>query len=319
MIGLEARVSTVNNDIENSTEATDDPSPMTHSNTPVVGSVAPAPHRSSAGPDGFVLTATPAPTSTLLRDTWRSRDLIAILARKDFYVRYRRATFGLLWAAALPLLQAIVLAFVVSKFARFDTGRNYAVFVLSGTVAWAAFSGILSTGSTSVVDGSGLSTKIYFPRMVLPLASVVTAAYGFVISVAVLVLTTFATGVGLGPRTLLLVPGLLLSLVLASGFALVLSALHVYFRDIRYLVQAALLVWLYLTPVIYPLSAIGAARPFIEANPVTGVVELFRAATVGADPGWGVALIWTSGWCAALLVAGVGVHRRHDRVLVDLL
>jgi lipopolysaccharide transport system permease protein len=292
---------------------------MTDSSTIDASPVAPAPAPSSSGPEGFVLTGRPAPVSALLRDAWRSRDLILILARKDFYVRYRRATFGLLWAAALPLLQALVLAFVVSKFANFKTGTNYTVYVLSGTVAWAAFSGIVGAGSTSVVDGSGLSTKIYFPRLVLPLTTVVTAAYGFVISIAVLILTTLVTGVGLGPRTFLLIPAALLTLVLAASCALVLSALHVYFRDVRYLVQAALLVWLYLTPVIYPLSVIGQARRFVEANPVTGVVEMFRAATVGADAGWGVPVLWTAGWCLVLVVVGLFLHRRNDRVFVDLL
>src|SRR3954470_1429818 len=103
---------------------------------------------------GFSLDGGPTPLRTIASSTWGSRDLIAILARKDFYVRYRRATFGLLWAAALPLLQALVLSFVVSKFANFRTGTNYAVYVLSGTVGWAAFSTIISSGATAVVDGS---------------------------------------------------------------------------------------------------------------------------------------------------------------------
>lgn len=278
-----------------------------------------ASERSYSDARGFKLTARPASITALLRDAWKSRDLIRILARKDFYVRYRRATFGLIWAAALPLLQALVLAFVVSKFANFKTGSQYAVQVLSGTVAWAAFSTIVSTGATSVVDGSGLSTKIYFPRLVLPLANVITSAYGLTISVVVLVATSLVTGAGIGPRTVYLVPGFALVLLLACAFSLVLSALHVYFRDTRYLVQAALLVWLYLTPVIYPLSAIGRARLFIEANPMTGVVEMFRAATVGADNGWGVALLWTAAWCVVLLVVGIVLHRRNDRVFVDLL
>src|SRR3954469_7584231 len=107
---------------------------------------------------GFSLDGGPTPLRTIASSTWRSRELITILARKDFYVRYRRATFGLLWAAALPVLQALVLALVVSKFANFKTDQNYAVFVLSGMVVWSAFSGILSVGSTAVVDGAGLST-----------------------------------------------------------------------------------------------------------------------------------------------------------------
>ena len=268
---------------------------------------------------GFSLDGRPTPLGTIVSSTWHSRELIAILARKDFYVRYRRATFGLLWAAALPLLQALVLAYVVSRFATFETSKHYAVFVLSGTVAWSTFSAIVSAGSTAIVDGSGLSTNIYFPRMVLPLVTVWSSAYGLGISAAVLLAVALATGVGLSAATLLLVPALALTLLLGACFAIVLSALHVYLRDVRYLVQAALLVWLYVTPVIYPLGAIGRVRPWVEANPMTGVVELYRAATVGADPGWTTTLLWTGGWCVLLLVAGVLLHRRFDRVFVDLL
>ena len=272
-----------------------------------------------AASDGFRLDDRPAPLRTLLGGTWRSRQLIGILARKDFYVRYRRATFGLLWAAALPLLQAVALAFVVSRFATFETGSDYWVFVLTGTVAWTTFSGIVGLGSTAIVDGAALSTKIYFPRLVLPLVTVWTSAYGMAISTVLLVGATLVSGIGLGLNTLLIIPAAALTLLLAASFALVLSPLHVYFRDVRYLVQAALLVWFYLTPVIYPLSAIGMARPWIEANPVTGVVELFRAATVGAEAGLTTPLLWTGAWTVALLASAVLLHRRFDRVFVDLL
>jgi ABC-type polysaccharide/polyol phosphate export permease len=269
--------------------------------------------------DGFRLDGGPTPPRTLLRETWASRRLIAILARKDFYVRYRRAKFGLLWAAAIPLVQAVALAFVVSRFAKFETGSQYTVFVLAGTVAWTGFAGIVNSGSTAIVDGANLSTKIYFPRMVLPLVTVCTAAYALCIGTVVLIVATLVTGVGLGPDAVLLLPAIALTLVLGASFAIVLSAVHVYSRDIRYLVQAALLVWLYLTPVIYPMSAIGRVRPWIEANPVTGVVELYRAATVGSDASLTTTLLWTSGWCVALLAIGLALHRRFDRVFVDLL
>src|SRR4051794_9856607 len=268
---------------------------------------------------GFSLDGGPTPLRTIASSTWRSRELIAILARQDFYVRYRRATFGVLWAAAPPLLQAAVLAFVVSKFATFDTGSDYGVFVLSGTVAWSTFSSIASAGSTAIVDGSGLSTKIYFPRIVLPLVTVWASSYGLGISAVVLLAATVVTGTGVGPQTLLLVPAIALTLVLGACFAVVLSALHVYFRDVRYLVQAALLVWLYVTPVIYPLDAVGQFRHWVEANPMTGVVELYRAATVGADPEWATTLLWTGAWCVALATAGMLLHRRFDRTFVDLL
>lgn len=269
--------------------------------------------------DGFELTARPARTRELLRSVWEARELVGILARKDFYVRYRRATFGLLWAAALPLLQALVLAFVISRFARFDTGDDYVVFVLAGTVAWSAVSSTITVGSTAVVDGAGLSTKIYFPRIVFPLVTVMTGAYGLLISVVVLVVACVVSGVGLGIELVLLVPAVLLSLALAAAFSVLLSALHVYFRDVRYLVQAGMLVWIYLTPVFYPLSAIGDAERFVIVNPMTGVVSLYRAATVGAESGWLASVGWSVGWVAVLALAGWSLHRLFDRVFADLL
>jgi ABC-type polysaccharide/polyol phosphate export permease len=88
---------------------------------------------------------------------------------------------------------------------------------------------------------------------------------------------------------------------------------------VKYLVQAGLLVWFYVTPVIYPLAEVGGLRPWIEANPASGVVQLFRAATVGADAGWGTSVAWAFGWSVVTLAAAVALHRRHDRVFVDLL
>src|SRR5438270_5273413 len=97
---------------------------------------------------------------SLLRELWQSRDLVRMLARKEFFVRYRRASFGLLWAVALPLFQAVVLAVVLSRFVKIHTGVNYAVFVFSGMLLWTFFSTVLAGGSTAIVDGADLSTKI---------------------------------------------------------------------------------------------------------------------------------------------------------------
>ena len=117
----------------------------------------------------------------------------------------------------------------------------------------------------------------------------------------------------------LLIPAIIIMTVLATAFALVFSALHVYFRDMRFAVQAMLLVWFYVTPIIYPLSLAGRLGQFLRLNPVTGVVEMFRAATVGADAGWLTTLWWTLGWTVGLLVIAIALHRRFNRVFADLL
>ena len=134
---------------------------------------------SADGLAGVDLGPEAPPVRALVRDVWRSRGLVTILARQDFFVRYRRASLGLAWAAALPIVQAVVLSFVLSRIVTLDVGGiRYPVFVYAGVVAVSYLSTVVASGSTSVVDGAGLSTKIYFPRLVLPLATVVAAAYG---------------------------------------------------------------------------------------------------------------------------------------------
>jgi ABC-type polysaccharide/polyol phosphate export permease len=262
--------------------------------------------------------ATPVPR--LAMDLWRSRGLLRILARKDFFVRYRRASLGMAWAVLVPLVQATVLAVVVSRFVHFrDVHVDYVVFVFSGTLVWNTFSTTVSAAATSIVDGAGLSTKIYFPRALLPLVTVASNLYGLVPSVGILLVLALATGAPLGPRLVLLLPALALTALLAAAFGLVLAALHVYFRDVRYIVQTALVAWFYATPVFYPLEAAGRLAPLLRANPATGMIELMRAATVGADPGFLTAVWWSLGWVAALVTLGAALHRRFDRVFVDLL
>lgn len=274
--------------------------------------------RSTGSRASFDLRGEHAPLATLLGDARRSWPLVRVLARKDFLVRYRRASFGVAWALALPLLQACVFAVVLPRFVRFDTSGDYVLFVFAGTTAWTFFSGTLADGTGSIVAAQDISTRVYFPRLLLPLVTALANLYALLPGVVVLLGASVVTG-DFGPRALWIVPGVVLATVLTASLAALLSGLHVYFRDVKYLVQASLLVWLYVTPVIYPLDAVGGLRPWIEANPVAGVVELFRAATVGADPGWGATVAWTVGWSIAALAGAVAMHRRHDRVFVDLL
>lgn len=265
------------------------------------------------------LGSRPPPVGRLVGDLWRSRRLAAMLARKDFYVRYRRASFGLLWALLLPLWQAVVLAFVFSRIVRFEVGVSYTLFIYSGMIVWGFFSIALTAAATSIVDGAGLSTKIYFPRAVLPVASVMSNLYGFLLSIGLLIAMCPFYDVSLGPELILLVPAVALAMALTVSLALVLAAVHVYARDMRFIVDAAQRAWFYLTPVFYPLDRFPDFRAWLAVNPATGMVELFRAATVGAADGWVTAVYWSLAWVVVLTLLAGWLHRRHDRVFVDLL
>lgn len=288
--------------------------------TPEVAVRADVPVRAAADDEGFELHGESTTPGELARELWRSRQLLAILARKDFFVRYRRSSLGLLWAVGLPLIQAVVLAVVFARIVRFPTAGSYPVLVFSGLVAFTFFSSSVTAGSTAIVDGAGLSSKIYFPRALLPLVSVATNVYPLLVSVALLLGMAAVLGTPFGAHTLYLLPGVALGILASTAVALLASALHVYFRDVRYLVQAALLPLLYATPVIYPLHALPEPlRTAVLANPLTGLVELFRAATVGADPQWTVAVAVSVAWFGVLGIAGYAAQCRFNRVFADLL
>jgi ABC-type polysaccharide/polyol phosphate export permease len=274
-------------------------------------------------PKGFRLEGDTTPVGTLVRDLVRSRDLVGVLARQNFYVQYRRAAFGLLWSVLLPLFQATVLGIVLLKVTDLGRGRgggtDFVTFIFAGTTAWSFLSSSVQSGATSIVGGAGMTTKVYFPRSVLPIVAVFTNIYGFVTSTAVLLIMCLVTGVSLGPNLLLLPVAMILAVVITSAFTLVLAALHVYFRDVRYIVTAITQPWFYCTPIFYSLDLVGSARRFIEANPMTGVVLLFRRATVGSTEPIFVALCWTLAWIVVLLIAAGLLYRRYERLFADLL
>jgi lipopolysaccharide transport system permease protein len=269
---------------------------------------------------GFELRGERSRVSTLLRDVWRSRELMGMLARKDFFVRYRRASLGIIWAIGLPLVQASVYAVVLSQFGRFETPVDFPVFVFSGVLPWTFFNAAIAMGTSSVVEGSALATKIYFPRPVLPMVTVLSGFYGLVPGVVILVVMTAAMGNPLGPELILLVPGLVLLFLLTSAFALVLGILQVYFRDIKHIVGAITLPWFWASGIFYPMTRLDPTfREILEKNPTVGVISLFRASIGAASPGWETAVYWSLGWTAALLAGAVLLYRRYDRVCVDLL
>lgn len=280
----------------------------------------------AAGPHSLKrLLTSPEPASRRewLSSVWTYRDVLRILARSDFHVRYKRASFGVLWAVAIPLIQAMVVAVVFSQVAKFHEGFNYPAYVVMAVMAWAYFLQTVTSGSTAIVDGSGMAEKVWFPRALLVLVHCLANLPGLLISLGLVVIALPIFGIGLGLHTLMLLPGLALLFVFSMALAHVLAALHVYFRDVRYLVQAATVVFFYLTPIIYPQKVIGAVGQWLDLNPLTGIVNAFHYAAVGQPDAWtadlsrslAVSVIAT----VILLVAAVESHRRRDRLFIDLL
>jgi ABC-type polysaccharide/polyol phosphate export permease len=271
----------------------------------------------------FSIGPEPRTRQEWLRDQWAHRDVLLMLARKQFHVRYKRASLGVLWAVAVPAIQAGALAVVFSHFIHTRNGYSYPAYVVAAVLGWGYFGQTLATGSTAIVDGSSLADKLWFPRSILVASECLAALPGLLISIVLLLILLPVFGVAFALHTLLLIPAVLLLVSFCTALTLCLSALHVYFRDVRYLIQAGLLVLFYVTPVAYPQRRLGGLGPWLDFNPLTGLANLFHLAAVGRPELWATnvtrSILVTVVVTIVLAVVALEAHRRHDRLFVDLL
>jgi lipopolysaccharide transport system permease protein len=255
-----------------------------------------------------------------LASMWRHRDVMLTLSRADFHVRYKRASLGIAWAVLVPLVQALVLAVVFAKLTRVAAARDFAAPVLAGMIPWSYFTLTLGAGATAIVEGSGLTDKVWFPRAILPIVPSLANLPSLGISIAVLFALLPVFTWDISSRLLLLPLACLLLVVFTTALSIVLSSLHVYYRDVKFIVQAMLAVWFYLTPVAYPKALLGRWDIAADLNPMTGVVSLFQLATVGrVEHIWQRPVLITVVVTIALVVAAVESQRRYDRLFVDQL
>lgn len=267
------------------------------------------------------MDARPVPMRDWVLGLWHFRGVLAALSRKDFQVRYKRAALGILWSVALPLFQSVVLVFVFSRVGRFGSGASYsyAGFVLAGMVPWVYVATCVAASTTSIVDAAGLTDKVWFPRAILTLVPPCSNSVMLGASTLILLVALPIVGASVRPRLLLLLPAAALAVAFCAGLGMVLGALYVYFRDLKFMVQAALLVWLYVTPIVYPRAALGEAGHLLNLNPLTGIVGLFQRAAVGSPLPSSLALGVSIGTTLVLTILAVFIHRHHDRLFVDLL
>lgn len=265
------------------------------------------------------LDGRPTPVGVLVGDVVRARGLLAMLAKQDYTARYRSAVLGLAWTVFLPLLQGAVLALVFTRVVRVHTPEPYAGFVLVGMASWAYLNGSLSAASTSIVDGGALATKIYFPRLLLPAIPPTSGLVGYAISMAVAVAIGVLQAGAIHPELVLLPAAMALGFLLITLLSALAALLHVFFRDVRYIVSALLLVAFYATPVIYPLELTKGLRPFVIANPATGVIELCRWCVFGRADSLVASVLVTLGWVVVLGFATLLSYSRLERTACDRL
>ncbi len=285
------------------------------------------PKAASAQPSAPTVVIRPSRgwASLQLAALWEYRELLYFLVWRDVKVRYKQTVLGVLWIILQPVVSMVVFSALFGGLLNVPSGGvPYPIFLYSALLPWNYFSGSLTRSSASVVGSANLIRKVYFPRLVIPISGVVSGLVDFAVAFSVLAALMLFYRVAPTPAVLLLPAFILLAMATSLGFGLWLSALNVRFRDVGYLVPFLVQIWMYLTPVIYPVTLIPERlRWLLALNPMTGVVEGFRWALLGAHledaapPG---GLFYASIAIAlGVLVSGLIFFRRTERTFADVI
>ena len=254
-------------------------------------------------------------------EIWRFRELLYFLAWRDVKVKYRQTALGVIWAILQPVIAMLIFNTVFGRFARMPSdGAPYPIFVYIGLLPWNYFASVLGTSTTSLVAGTNLVTKIYFPRLIMPMSSAIAALIDLFIASAVLAILMVYYKVPISPGVLLVPVLILITMMNAVGFGIWFSALNVRYRDVQYAIPFLIQIWLFATPVIYPVSLLGEKYRFLlMLNPMGGVIEAFRPAILGHMP-----IPWTSLAVSTVVglivfVGGVYYFKRVERYFADVI
>jgi lipopolysaccharide transport system permease protein len=255
------------------------------------------------------------------RELWQFRELLYFLAWRDVKVRYKQTAIGIIWAVLQPVLTMMVFTVLFGRFAKMPSdGVPYPIFVYIGLLPWQYFALVLGQSTNSVVSGSQMITKIYFPRLIMPASTAIAALLDLFIASVILGGMMVYYGVGVSVGTLLVPALVLLTMVNAVGFGLWFSAMNVRYRDVQYAIPFVIQIWMFITPVIYPSSMVGEKYTWLLAlNPMGGVIEAFRPAVLGH-----MAIPWVELGISALVgfavfVGGIFYFRRVERYFADVI
>lgn len=223
-----------------------------------------------------------------LKDLWTYRELLYFLTLRDIKVRYKQTAIGVLWAILQPILTTAIFTVIFTQFARFDSLQiPYPLFALSGLLLWLFVNTSLTTASNSLVGNSNLVTKIYFPRLIVPLAAVLSGLIDFFLGFVLLVGLMIYYGVSVSMQIVFAPVFIVLTVLLALSLGTLFAALNVRFRDVKFALPFALQIWMFISPVFYPASVLSEKwRIAFAFNPLVGILEGFRAALFGTPFDW---------------------------------
>jgi lipopolysaccharide transport system permease protein len=254
-----------------------------------------------------------------LREVWAYRELLYFFVWRDVKIRYKQTAIGILWVVLQPVLNMLVFTLFFGRLAKLPSdGLPYPVFYFAALVPWAYFSYALGMTTNVVVDNQRLITKVYFPRLILPISTALSGLVDFAIGFVVLAIFTFVYGLKPMLAALWLPVLLLLAVFTALGVGLWLSALNALYRDVRYVIPFVVQFWMFASPVAYPSSLVPARwRWLYGLNPMAGVIDGFRWAITGRGQAPGLLLLASSAVVALVLLGGLFFFNRMESSVAD--
>jgi len=272
---------------------------------------------------GQITTIRPQKTFSIndIIEIWKYRELLYFFTWRDLKVRYKQTYIGAGWAIFQPLMTMVVFTVFFGNLAKIPSDNvPYPIFVYVGLLFWQFFSNALSETSTSLISNQSIITKVYFPRLILPLASVITKFIDFIIASVVLIGLMIYYSYTPNIEGLLLIPVLIvITFMAAVGGGLFLAAVNVKYRDVRYALPFFIQILIFLTPVIYPASIAGGYSKYLALNPMMGVIQNARAALLGTAPiNWSlIGISFIS--CFILTIIGIYVFKKVERYFADII
>jgi lipopolysaccharide transport system permease protein len=254
-----------------------------------------------------------------LHELWAYRELVTSFTLRDIKLRYKQTGLGIAWAVLQPLLTMVIFTVFFGGLAKIPSdGVPYPLFVLAALLPWTLFAEGLTRSTTSMVTNANIMTKVYFPRLIMPLSSIISPLVDFAVSFIILLAMMVYYGFVPTLNILFLPVFLLLALATALGVGLWLSALNVKYRDFQYTVPFMIQIWMFASPVVYPSSLVPESlRMWYGLNPMAGVIEGFRWALLGTGTPSAMVLV-SVGMVIVLLVSGMFYFRRMEQYYADI-
>lgn len=278
--------------------------------------------RDEARQDGaplFVIEPTRGFVAIDVRELWHYRDLLYFLTWREISIRYKQTVLGFMWAIIQPLLTMIVFTVFLGRLAKVPSdGVPYPVFSYLGLLPWTYFANAVTRSGTSLVSNANLLSKVYFPRLLIPLSGTLSALVDFAVAFVILIVLMLIYSVPITASLLLVIPLTILTSVAATGVGMWLSALNVQYRDVQHAVPFLIQLWMFATPVVYPASVVPEKwRLLFALNPMAGVIEAYRAAALGRPVDWRTLGV---SFAVVVVITAIGAwqFRRMERRFADI-